>query len=228
MRHAAIGASLLLLSISAGHAQPGPGVRQDRREVRQDAREIRQDGRQLNDDVRDARRMEVLLQAFDAARATRQPARIVEVDRRVQAAIEVELRESGRELAQKQGEAARSGREVGQERREVGRDIAAGRPGRAAGDVRDLRDDRRDARDDRRDVRQEAVSANRLQGIQREYNALAGRLDPRSVDRRRALIAELVQMQRHEAAGDVREQREDRRELHEDRRERREDRRPGR
>ena len=85
-----------------------PQVRQDRREVRQDQREVHQDQRAAADDRRDAQRFSILLSNFDEAVASRQPGRLVDVDRRVLSAIDGEIRESNREVAQKGNEAARS------------------------------------------------------------------------------------------------------------------------
>jgi hypothetical protein len=216
-------ASFLLVLPLTASAQPGP--RQDRRELRQDRRELRQDRRELRDDRRDAQRFSRLLQSYDAARAANQIGALTELDGRVQAAIDEELRESGREVNQKAAEAGRSQAEVGRERREVARDVDRGRPGQAAGDVRDLRDDRRDAHDDRRDLRWEQAAASQLAAIQQEYRSLLGRVDPGSLDRKRTLLAQVAGLSRAELSGDRQEIREDRRERREDRRELREDRR---
>ncbi len=64
--------------------------------------------------------------------------------------------------------------------------------------------------------------------IAQELAALRRDLTPPALDRRRALVAELVALARGELASDRRELREDRRELREDRRETREDRREAR
>lgn len=208
-------------------AQPRGEIRQDKRELRQDRREIRQDQRQIADDRRDAQRFAQLLAAFDQARASGQPAAMASIDQRVQAAIAGEINESNREVVQKGAEAARSQNEVGRSRREVGRDVGRGQPVRAADDRRDLRDDRRDSRDDRRDAQREVIDNNRLRALQSQYAALAGRFDPPSLDRKRALLVTLNGLAAAELAGDRRENREDRRELREDRREIREDRRQG-
>ncbi len=207
------------------YAQPRPEARQDRRELRQDQRELRQDQRATNDDRRDARRYAMLLAEFDQASASRLPPRIMEIDRRVMAAIANEIRESNREVVQKGNEAARSQNEVRREQREVGRDVARGQPYQAADDRRDVRDDRRDARDDRRDAQREMGENNRLRAIQQEYTTLANRMEPPSLSRKRALIVELNAMAAAELREDHREKREDRREMREDRRELREDRR---
>lgn len=227
MRRLAI---VLALAVPAtvASAQPRPEVRQDRRELRQDNREIRQDNRAMRDDIRDARRYSMLLSIFDQAVASRQPPAMMDVDRRVMAAIEGEVRESNREVMQKGAEAGRSQNEVRADRREVGRDNMRGQPFRAADDRRDLRDDRRDARDDRQDARREMGENNRIRIIQQEYGSLANRLDPPAVNRKRALIVELNIMANREIREDMKEKREDVREKREDRRELREDRRQGR
>ncbi len=206
-------------------AQPRGEIRQDKREVRQDKREVRQDQRQLADDRRDAQRFAVLLRDFDQARASGQPAAIASIDQRVQGAIAGEINESNREVVQKGAEAARSQSEVGRSRREVGRDVGRGQPVRAADDRRDLRDDRRDVNDDRRDARRESIDNNRLRDLQSQYAALAGRFDPPSMERKRAVLVTLNGLAAAELAGDHKEIREDRRETREDRREIREDRR---
>lgn len=222
-------ALVLALAVPAtvASAQPRPEVRQDRRELRQDNRELRQDNRAMRDDLRDARRYAMLLSTFDQAVASRQPPAMMDIDRRVMAAIEGEVRESNREVMQKGAEAQRSQNEVRGDRREIARDNWRGQPGQAAGDRRDLRDDRRDARDDRRDVHREMGENNRIRAIQQEYGSLANRLDPPAVNRKRALIVELNVMANRELREDVKEKREDMRERREDRRELREDRRQG-
>lgn len=110
--------------------------------------------------------------------------------------------------------------QIRQDRREVAQDQR-----QIADDRRDLRDDRRDAQDDRRDANREAAQGARIRAIQQEFAGLAGRMDPPSLDRKRALIAEAAGLQRAEVAGGRQELREDRRELREDKRELREDRR---
>lgn len=212
---------------TSAFAQPRPEQRQDRRELRQDNKELRQDNRATRDDIRDARRYAMLLQAFDQAVASRQPPAMMDIDRRVMAAIEGEMRESNREVVQKGAEAARSQNEVRNDRREVGRDNLRGQPVQAADDRRDLRDDRRDAKDDRRDARREMGENNRIRAIQQEYASLANRLEPPAVSRKRALIVELNVMASKEIREDVKEKREDVKEKREDRRELREDRRQG-
>jgi hypothetical protein len=216
--------TVTLLS-SAAWAQPLTGVRQDRRELAQDRREIAQDKRQINDDARDARRFTLLLRELDGLRAAGNLPGVSAVEQRVLAALDDELREANRETAQKSAEATRSAGEVRRDRREVAGDVARGRPGRAADDVRDLNRDRRNLADDRRDLAIEVAQGQRVQAIRTEYAALAGRMEPASLDRKRALLAEVVGLQRAEVRNGVQELREDRRERREDRRELREDRR---
>lgn len=222
-----LGLGLILVPTLAS-AQPMPERRQDRRELRQDQREVRQDQRQMQDDIRDARRYAMLLTAFDQARASGQPGQLVAIDQRVQAALNAEINESNREAAQKQAEAARSQGEVRRDRREVGRDVRQGRPVQGADDRRDLRDDRRDVRDDRRDAQQEIRENNRLRALAQSWAGLMGRMDPASLNQKRAILADLNALAAHEIREGREEIREDRREKREDRRELREDRRQGR
>jgi len=62
-----------------------------------------------------------------------------------------------------------------------------------------------------------------VRSIRGTLGSLRGRTDRRALDRKRGLLAELVQLARAELREDRGERREDRRELREDRREDRED-----
>jgi hypothetical protein len=144
--------------------------------------EAKQDRRELRDDRWDLHHLETLLARYDAACARR--------DRRAMAAAEYDvLRALEREIVEARAELHRSAAEA--------RDPWAGR--RAAGF------DRRDYRDDRRDLA-------RLEGIRDELWRLRGRMGWRAVDRKHALVAELVEVARAELREDRRERREDRRE----------------
>jgi hypothetical protein len=148
----------------------------------QDRRELRQDKAELRDDWRDLAWIDDLVKRFDAARARR--------DQRALRAIEDEVnRTLGRELRE-------ASREVQESRREAAHDRHEG-PG-------ERRDDRRDARDDRRDL-------SRLKALDREFDSLRGRMDNRSLARKRTLLVELRKIAAAELQEDRREQREDRR-----------------
>lgn len=211
------GAILLVCGVAA--AQPA----RNRAERQKDRREIATDNRERRDDIRDARRLQMLLAAFDQARAAANNAQLGQVDQQLLALLDAEQRESAGELRRDNAEIRRDNREIGSDKREVRRDA----PGTAqkADDRRDLRDDRRDRRDDVRDRNVEAAGMARRAAIGNEYRALVGKYDPPAVGKKRALIVELSQMASVEIRQDNRELREDRRELREDRRETREDRR---
>lgn len=211
---------LLTLTVAAtAHAQNRLERAQDRRELRQDARERR-------DDRRDAAKLVDLLRRFDALRAARDYAALTALDTEARDLVGAELRETRREWLKDTAEIHRDRAELGTDRRELARDAARGRgPAVKADDRRDLRDDRRDLRDDRADRRAEARDAARLDALERELAGLWGRVDEPSLDRKRALIQELIGLSVRELAQDRAERREDVRELREDRRETREDRR---
>lgn len=147
-----------------------------------DRRELRQDRRDLADDGRDLAWIERLIGDFDAARARRNRRALARVEGEVARTLAREVREGRLDLARSRGE--------------IRRDAYDGRWER--------RDDRRDLRDDRRDLRRVAL-------IEREFGSLRGRMDRRSLDRKRTLLAELHGLARAELREDGWELREDRR-----------------
>jgi hypothetical protein len=159
----------------------------------------RQDRRELADDRRDAMYVQQLLARFDdaAGRRDKRALRAVEAD--VARLLESERREARVEVASARAEV-----------RDERRDVHDGR-GDPRDDRRDLRDDRRDLRDDRRDLQ-------RVKELDKEWSRLRGRIDRRSVERKRAVLVELARLTRAEVHEDGRELREDRREVREDRR----------
>jgi hypothetical protein len=195
MTRAAAFVALLLLAPAARAYDANPAERA------QDRHELRQDRRARADDRRDLAVMEDLLARYDAARARRDRGGLAAVERAVDAELVREVRESRHELRK--------------DRREIRRDVREVR----ADDPRDARDDRRDLRDDVRDARVERDMAARREAIQSELRGLRGRMAPPALDRKRALIADLVGLAQAELAQDHQEMREDRRELREDRRE---------
>jgi hypothetical protein len=198
-------------------------VARDRMEKAQDRGEMRQDGRQAMDDRMDLAKLEATLAEMDRVRATRRPAELAMVDRKVMELIRDEAVESRTEMAQKAGEVRKDSGELRSDRREVRQDTAMGMPGKTVNDTHDLRDDRRDKRDDQRDLAKEQMQATRRHQIAMEYRGLMNRADQPSVDRKRTLLVELIGMARNEVRGDRQELREDKKELREDRRETRED-----
>jgi hypothetical protein len=157
-------------------------------EVPADRHELRQDGRERRDDRRDLRRLEDLLARFDRARARRDRGALAAVDRAVEDELAREWRETRVEMAR--------------DRQEIRRDVRDG--------------DRRDFRDDRRDAAVERGVAGRRGEIAQELRSLRGRFGPPALDRKRALLDELVGLARAELAQDRQEIREDRREGRED------------
>lgn len=200
----------------------------DRMQKAQDRREIRTDKAQRFDDWRDLNRLQGVLAKFDAARARQDFAGLNAAEAELRALIAREVSEGQAELAQAKAEVRRDTREVRSENRDVRNDLAQGKTGQAMNDIHDKRDDLRDRRDDIRDAKVERAELVRVRGIGVEMQTLAGRVDPWSLNRKRALIGELIDLSKREMAQDRREIHEDHRELREDRRETREDRRNGR
>ncbi len=205
MSRAALVAALVLAVPTAGSAQL-PRERVDRvPEPAQDRAELRHDRRELARDRWDIRWMDELLARYDAARARR--------DRRALLGVE---RDVARTLARAEHEARLEVRDARGELRQERAEAASDRRGEWGDDRRDARDDRRDLRDDRRDAR-------RVAAIRDDFARLQGRMERRSLDRKRAMIVELGRMARAELHEDRRELREDRGELREDRRDVRDD-----
>ncbi|MBI5546184.1 MAG: hypothetical protein HY901_20025 [Deltaproteobacteria bacterium] len=209
----------ILLTSAVVQAQPGPNSR----ERVEDRRELHQDRHEARDDIRDLRALEGLLAEFDAARARHDRRTLARIDERLRRQIRAELAEGRRELRDDRREVARDRQEVRSDRRELRHDEHGSHA--AADDRRDLRDDKRDLRDDQRDAAQERAALERTHQLLRELDALHGRFRPQSLERKRALIGELIHLARREVRQDKQELREDRHELREDRRETREDRR---
>lgn len=70
--------------------------------------------------------------------------------------------------------------------------------------------DRRDRRDSAQDARSEADSLRQTRDIARELDGLYGRMDPRSVQRKRTLMADLVRLAQSEQSRDRMETHQDR------------------
>ena len=197
---------LTLLCALATTASADP--RSNAREKAADARELRTDRREMRDDLADARRLQVLLDRFDAARAKPDPAALAVIDGEMVTLARRETREDAVEVG-------KDVRELRRDRREIRHDVREGK---------DARDDRHDRRDDRRDLAVEAANHAKRKVIAQRLIALAGKQDVPSLDAKRGALVELIAMARAEIRQDVVEKREDRRERREDRRERREDR----
>jgi hypothetical protein len=218
-RTALVPALSLALALLAPAARADDPPR-DGREQALDRREQALNLRELRDDQRDLARIESLVARLDALRAGRPaPDAVAWFDADVQ-------RELASERIEGRGELWRYSQEVRRGRDEVSSDQRRERERARAGDVRgvvearrDQQDDRRNLSDDVRDRNVEAAQGERLETLRREWAALRGRYGPPALERRHALLAELVVLARQELMGDRRERREDRRELREDRRE---------
>ena len=70
--------------------------------------------------------------------------------------------------------------------------------------------DRRDRKDSARDARNEAESLRQTRDIARELDGLYGRLDPRSIQRKRTLMADLLRLAQAEQSRDRMETHQDR------------------
>ncbi len=191
-----------------------------------DRQDLRQDRRQGTDDQIDAAKARTMLGEYDRAIASNDAAQLGAIDASFGHYLAREIEESRVESAQAKQEVREDKRELRSDRRELRTDVATGRrPAVVADDVHDKNKDRRNLADDRADAAKEGLSRQRLVAIQTEAAALNGRFDPTSVQRKRALYAEVVGVAVNEVKRDQQESRDDHRELREDRRERREDRR---
>lgn len=177
---------------TATRRAPAKKARQNNRDVRQDRREQRLNSKEKRDDRRDLRQLKEVLVEFDKARANNNTKRLARIDERVKTLLRLEAQESGREAHLDRQEVRKSAREA--------------------------RGDRRDLRDDKRDLAKERRMHQRRSDIGREYTGLAGRMDPQSLNRKRALITELIKLAKVELRHTNQEIREDRRERREDRR----------
>ncbi|NMO19817.1 hypothetical protein HPC49_03560 [Pyxidicoccus fallax] len=144
--------------------------------------EVRHGVTQRSDDRMDVVELERVLARFDAARARRNNAsELASVDHRLRELLRAELAESRVETAQARAEA----------RRERG-------------------ESRAENRDDVRDARAEAASLAARRSVARELNSLMGVRSQVQLNRKRALIVELVQLGKQELRADRQELREDR------------------
>jgi hypothetical protein len=125
----------------------------------------------------DVRQVEALRQRLVAARRSGHRAALRDVDADLQRYLTAELRETRGEVAEARGE-------VREERREN----AWGRG----------RDGRQDVREARGEARREARELARLRAIDGELERLYGRFDRGALQRKEALVSELVQLARRE------------------------------
>ena len=181
--------SRIPLLLAAALTLPTAAAAQGRSDRAQDRHELARDRHERRDDERDLRRLEGLVARFDEVRARHDRRGLAEVERALDAELQSEAEESRAELAR--------------DRHEVRRDVRHG-------------EDRRETRDDVWDLRREQAIAARRDAIARELGALRGDTHSRALERKRALMVELVGLARGELAADVGETREDRRELRQD------------
>ncbi len=170
-------------------------------------KDLREDRRQLRDDLRDAKQARRLLADFDRAAGSGGRHALAAVEARVERALEVEAREARVEA----GEAAHRLREDS---------LDAGQPGwrPAPGAVDQRRDQLAEARDrvnDRRDLILEADYRNRISAIRDEWQSLRGHRERKHMQRKHALLVEVVRLSRLEIRKDLHEIHEDRERLDE-------------
>ena len=168
--------------------------------------ELAQGRRELHDDLRDAERADWLLREYDKAlglRGQRGREQVARVEDRVALALEDEVREAGQEAGHAEAELRRDRHEVRDDRPDLGEDPARGGPGF------EERRAHQELRDDRRAAMMRADYLDRISAIRAEWARLEGDRRPRAVDRKRALLAEVVRLARFELREDRRELRED-------------------
>jgi hypothetical protein len=209
----------LTLSSLAFAQTPGRDVREERR----DQREANKDRAEVWKDWADVDRLAGLMQRFDTARARRDADGLSLVDAELQQLVRSEIRADKGKVKEEARDVRRDEKDMRRDRAEVRGDVVEGRPGMARADVRDERQDRRDMRADERHVEGEVVNLERVRAIQMELNGLVNRFDNPSLDAKRRLMGELMELARREAARNGREARETQGRVGEDRRQIRED-----
>jgi hypothetical protein len=198
---------------------PGRDVREERR----DQREANRDRNEVWKDWADIDRLAGLMQRFDMARARRDGDALALVDAELQQLVRSEIRGDSAKVKEEARDVRRDERDLRKDKAEVRGDVYDGRPGMARADERDARQDRRDVRDDKRHVEGEVDNLVRVRAIQQELNLLLNRYDNPSLDAKKRLMGELMELARREAGRNSREAGEDQRKVREERREVRED-----
>jgi hypothetical protein len=184
-----IACALLLALTRPGAALAGPEVARDRRELR--------------DDLRDARKAEWLLHEYDRAWHARDRRGLAQVEARVLAALDAELREARHETGHAAGEVYVSREEVRADRHEGMWDAEHQDPPGTRSDVRALREDRRD-------LMREVEYRDRIRSIRAEFRTLRGSRLRSALHRKHDLLQELVRLSHYEIRADHAELREDR------------------
>jgi hypothetical protein len=209
----------LTLSSLAFAQTPGRDVREERR----DQREANKDRAEVWKDWADVDRLASLMQRFDAARARRDADGLSLIDAELQQLVRSEIRSDTHKVKEEARDVRKDEHDMRRDHAELRNDVADGRPGMARADVRDERQDRRDIRADERHVAGEVNNLERVRAIQMELNSLINRFDNGSLDAKRRLMAELIELARREAGRNAREANEQQKKVGEDRREMRQD-----
>ena len=183
----------------------------------QDGVEIREDIRQIFDDALDLARLEAQLAEFDRHVQTGNHAGLDEVDMRLRHILDAEADESQLELEQDQTEIALSRRELSMDEVNHRYYMRHGRTTLASIYGLDVPDDRADLQDDRQDLVREYDSTRLRDDVRREMSALYGEYSHDALQKKRALIQELIRVAEMEVAANDKELREDRDEWAEDR-----------
>jgi len=191
----------LPLLLLAALLSPLPGQAQGA-EVRHDQRELGRDQAEVADDVRDLRWAETLRARFDEAWRRADWRRLQRLEDGVLRYLAQERRDARADLAHDAGEASRDAAGLQQERRE--------------GDRHEAREEAGRLHRDRREAQRDQAVLHRLEDLERRFAGLRGLTDRGAMERKRAIIDDLVRMARNELRHDERGRREDRRELRED------------
>jgi len=219
LRLAFVSAVSLSLLAPAARADDTPGDRREQaleqRERNQEQRERSFDRRARLDDQRDLARIESQAARLETMRTNRAPAwAVAALDADVERELASERLEGRAELRRDDQEVRRSQEQVDANRRQGPGDLRPSEtrmdPGARQERREDRQEDRRALADDVRDQQAEAAQGERIEALRREWAALRGQYGRPGLDRRRALLAELVTLARAELAGDRQERHEDR------------------
>jgi hypothetical protein len=173
-------------------------------------KDVRKDRAALRDDLRDARRVEQLLSEFRRARRVHDRRAQARIEARVAAALDEELREARRETGRAAAEVHEDRLKVRQDHQEGMWDAEHQDPPETRGNVRALQEDRRD-------LMREAEYRDRVRAIRGEWRDLRGVRRPPAMERKEALLEELLRLSRYEIRADAHELREDQTKLHQGR-----------
>lgn len=211
----------LLSSINhTSFATAGQG--RDNIERHQNKQEKRDDIRESKDDKKDLRALKEILDRFELSRAKRNIVTLKSVDNDISVFLNKEFIENKKEILEEKHEVSKGFQEIVGDQKEHVSNIGSHKPIAKAKDIKDSKDDRKDLEDDKRDLANERREQSLVHSIKKDWDMLYGRYDEASLQRKRAIILQLIDLSIEEKQDNRQERKEDKRERFEDKKERRE------